>query len=205
MAVIQQFRTAMRGFNRQDVQDYIEQLAAAHRQELAELQKKLDQSDGRIRELEEAVASRDAAEGEAARARAALENASQTAGRLRGELSQAGSKLTVAKKEMERLQARIDELEPLAEGYQKLRDRVAMVELDAHQRAQAEVNEARSAAERVRADTRAWLSGVMAEYSQLRAGLDGVLERLGALGDVPEKAKALDETAALLRERGGLK
>jgi len=205
MAVIQQFRTAMRGFNRQDVQDYIEQLAAAHRQELAELQKKLDQSDVRIRELEEAEAGRDAAEGEAARARAALESAGQTAGRLRGELSQAESKLAVAKKEMERLQARIGELEPLAEGYQKLRDRVAAVELDAHQRAQAEVNEARAAAERVRADTRTWLSGVMAEYSQLRAGLDGVLERLKALDQVPEKTKALDETAALLRERGGLK
>lgn len=32
MAVIQQFRTAVRGFNRQDVQDYIEQMAAVHRQ-----------------------------------------------------------------------------------------------------------------------------------------------------------------------------
>ena len=42
MAVIQQFRTAVRGFNRQDVQDYIEQMAAVHRQELAELQKRLE-------------------------------------------------------------------------------------------------------------------------------------------------------------------
>ena len=36
-AVIQKFRTALGGFNRQDVQQYIEQTAAAHRQELAEL------------------------------------------------------------------------------------------------------------------------------------------------------------------------
>ena len=51
MAVIQQFRTAVRGFNRQDVQDYIEQMAAVHRQELAELQKRLEKSDRRIQEL----------------------------------------------------------------------------------------------------------------------------------------------------------
>ena len=53
MAVIQQFRTAVRGFNRQDVQDYIEQLAAVHRQETAELRKQLEKSDRRIQELEE--------------------------------------------------------------------------------------------------------------------------------------------------------
>jgi len=205
MAVIQQFRTAMRGFNRQDVQDYIEQLAAVHRQELAGLQKELDQSDARVRELEEAVSDRDALQDELSKARTALEESGQTAGRLRGELSQAESKLAVAKKEMERLQARIDALEPLADGYRKLRDRAASVELDAHQKAQAEVGEAKAEAERVRADTRKWLGCVLAEYSRLRAGLDGVLERFQALDGVPEKARALDETAALLRERGGLK
>jgi len=205
MAVIQQFRTAMRGFNRQDVQGYIEQMAATHRQELAELQKKLDESDSRVRELEEAVSGMNALQGEVSKVQAALEESNQTAGRLRGELSQAGSKLSVAKKEMERLQARIDALEPMAAGYQKLRDRAASVELDAHQKAQAAVGEAKAEAERIRADARKWLGCVMAEYSQLRAGLDGVLERLQALDGVPERAKALDETAALLRELGGLK
>lgn len=205
MAVIEQFRTAIRGFNRQDVQNYIEQMAAVHRQELAEMQKKLDKSDCRVRELEEAVSGMDALADEASRIRAALEESGQTAGRLRGELSQAGSKLAVAKKEMERLQARIDALEPMAASYQNLRDRAASVELDAHQKAQAEVGEAKAEAERIRADTRKWLGCVMAEYSQLRAGLDGVLERLQALNDVPERAKALDETARQLRDRGNLK
>ena len=69
MAVIQQFRTAMRGFNRQDVQDYIEQMAAVHRQELAELQKKLDRSEDRIAELEEAVGGINAVADESSKTR----------------------------------------------------------------------------------------------------------------------------------------
>ena len=72
MAVIQQFRTAVRGFNRQDVQDYIEQMAAVHRQELAELQKRLEKSDRRIQELEETVSGIDALADESSRTRAAL-------------------------------------------------------------------------------------------------------------------------------------
>ena len=161
MAVIQQFRTAVRGFNRQDVQDYIEQLAAVHRQETAELRKQLEKSDRRIQELEETASNIDAMAAELAQTRSALESADQMVSRLRGELSQADAKLSVAKKEMERLQTQIAALEPLAAGYQEIRDRAANVELDAHQKAQAAVNEAKTEVERIRGDTRRWLSQVM--------------------------------------------
>lgn len=205
MAVIQQFRTAVRGFNRQDVQDYIEQMAAVHRQELAELQKRLEKSDRRIEELEETVTGIDAMADESSKTRAALDASNQTVSRLKGEVSQAEAKLTVAKKEMERLQAQIDALEPMATSYQEIKDRAANVELDAHQKAQAAVSEAKAEAERIRMDTRKWLNCVMAEYSQLRAGLDRVLEQLQTLTDVPKRVEELDETAKQLREQGGLK
>lgn len=209
MAVIQQFRTAVGGFNRQDVQEYIEQMTAAHRQEMAEIQKRLDESQGRGEQLErELSAAREETRGvreEQAKARAALEASERTVSRLRGELSQADSKLSVAKKETERLQARIGALEPLAEGYRELKDRVASVELDAHRRAQDEVNEARAEAERVRADTRKWLSRVMEEYGLLRQKLDGVLQQVMTLEAVPERIEPMDETARRLREQGGLK
>lgn len=55
MAVIQKFRTALGGFNRRDVQNYIEQLTAAHRQELEELQGRLDEAERHGRELESAL------------------------------------------------------------------------------------------------------------------------------------------------------
>lgn len=205
MAVIQQFRTAVRGFNRQDVQDYIEQLAAVHRQETAELRKQLEKSDRRIQELEEMASNIDAMAAELAQTRSALESADQMVSRLRGELSQADAKLSVAKKEMERLQTQIAALEPLAAGYQEIRDRAANVELDAHQKAQAAVNEAKTEVERIRGDTRRWLSQVMEEYSTLRYGLDGVLEQIQTLAKEPEKVAELDKTAKKLRLQGGLK
>lgn len=205
MAVIQQFRTAVRGFNRQDVQDYIEQMAAVHRQETAELRKQLEKSDRRIQELEETASDIDAMAEELAQTRVALESANQMVSRLRGELSQADAKLSVAKKEKERLQTQIAALEPLAAGYQEIRDRAANVELDAHQKAQAAVNEAKTEVERIRGETRRWLSQVMEEYSTLRYGLDGVLEQIQTLAKEPEKVAELDKTAKKLRLQGGLK
>lgn len=205
MAVIQQFRTAVRGFNRQDVQDYIEQMAAVHRQEAAELRKQLEKSDRRIQELEETASAIDTMSEELAQTRAALDAANQMVSRLRGEMSQADAKLSVAKKEKERLQTQIAALEPLAAGYQEIRDRAANVELDAHQKAQAAVNEAKAEVERIRGETRRWLSQVMEEYSTLRYGLDGVLEQLQALAKEPEKVAELDKTAKKLRLQGGLK
>ena len=53
--VIQKFRSALGGFNRQDVQTYIEETAAAHRKELAQLQERLEQAEGRTAELEAAL------------------------------------------------------------------------------------------------------------------------------------------------------
>lgn len=205
MAVIQQFRTAMRGFNRQDVQDYIEQMTAVHRQELAELQKKLDRSEDRIAELEEAVSGINAMADESSKTRAALDSSNQMVSRLRGELSQAEAKLSVAKKEIERLQAQIAALEPMATSYQEIKDRAASVELEVHQKAQAAVSGAKAEAERVRTDTRKWLSRVMEEYSQLRGGLDGMMAQLRVLADMPEQVEELDAAAKQLREQGGLK
>ncbi len=205
MAVIQQFRTAMRGFNRQDVQDYIEQMAAVHRQELAELQKKLDRSEDRIAELEEAVGGINAVADESSKTRAALDASNQMVSRLRGEMSQAEAKLTVAKKEMERLQAQIAELEPMATSYQEIKDHAASVELEAHQKAQLAVSDAKAEAEHIRAETRKWLRRVMEEYGELRGGLVEVTRQLQALAGMPDKVEELDETANQLREQGGLK
>ena len=205
MAVIQQFRTAVRGFNRQDVQDYIEQMAAVHRQELAELQKKLDRSEDRIAELEEAVGGINAVADESSKTRAALDASNQMVSRLRGEMSQAEAKLTVAKKEMERLQAQIAELEPMATSYQEIKDHAASVELEAHQKAQLAVSDAKAEAEHIRAETRKWLRRVMEEYGELRGGLVEVTRQLQALAGMPDKVEELDETANQLREQGGLK
>ncbi len=205
MAVIQQFRTAVRGFNRQDVQDYIEQVTAIHKQELAEYQKKLDRAEDRIAELEEAVNGINAVADETSKTRAALDSSTQMVNHLRGEISQADAKLNVAKKEIERLQAQIAALEPMATSYQEIKDHAASVELEAHQKAQLAVSDAKAEAEHIRAETRKWMRRVMEEYGELRGGLVEMARQLQALANMTQKVEALDEAAKQLREQGGVK
>lgn len=204
-AVIQHFRGALNGFNRQDVQDYIEKLAASHRQELAELQKRLDKEEGRAAQLEEELAALRGVEEEASKNKTALDSSAKMVTRLKGELSQSESKLSVAKKELERLQAQVAVLSPQAASYQELRDRAASVELEAHQRAQETVNTARLEADRVRGEAQGWLSKVLEQYDQLRKDLNGLLELARAVSGGAERLELLDESARRLREQGGLK
>ena len=208
-AVVQKFRSALAGFNRQDVQRYIEQAAAAHRQEVARLQARLEESEGRAAELEAALSGAESAKSgaaaEEAKARACLEESTRTLARLRGELSQTESKLAVAKQELSRLQAQVGSLEPMAESYAQLKDRVATVELDAHRKAQDTLSQAQEEAERVRAETRAWLGRVLEQYSLLRQGMEGLLEQVQLLSRGEERLAVLDETADKLREQGGVK
>ena len=208
-AVVQKFRSALAGFNRQDVQRYIEQAAAAHRQEVARLQARLEESEGRAAELEAALSGAESAKSgaaaEEAKARACLEESTRTLARLRGELSQTESKLAVAKQELSRLQAQVGSLEPMAESYAQLKDRVATVELDAHRKAQDTLSQAQEEAERVRAETRAWLGRVLEQYGLLRQGMEGLLEQVQLLSRGEERLAVLDETADKLREQGGVK
>ena len=206
--VIQKFRTSLGGFNRRDVQQYIEQTAANHKRELAEMQQRQDQAEARNGELEAALSGAESeksgAAAEEAKVRASLETSTRTLAKLRGELSQTESKLMVAKKELERLQAQVGTLEPMAASYAQLKDRVATVELDAHRKAQDTVSEAQAEAERIRADTQQWLDGVLEQYGQLRRGMDTLLEQAQALGKAAAQVGALDKVAQGLREQGGL-
>ncbi len=203
-AVIQKFRSALGGFNRQDVQQYIEQTAAVHRQDLEALQQRLDQAEDRAAQLEAALSgaenAKSGAAAEEAKARACLEESTRTLARLRGELSQ----LAVAKQELSRLQTQVGKLEPMADSYVQLKDRVATVELDAHRKAQDTVSQAQAEAERIRTETRSWLEGVLAQYGTLRQGMDGLLEQVKLLSRGSERLGALDDAARALRERGGL-
>ncbi len=206
--VIHQFRTALGGFNRRDVQQYIEQSGAAHRKETAELKARLEEALRRQEELEAALAetegARGAAAAEEAKVREHLETSTQTLARLRGEQTETESKLAAARRELERLQAQVAQLAPLAEKYEQLKDRVATVELDAHRKAQSIVDEANGQAEELKDDTRRWLNDVLAQYGAVRQGVDVLLDQAKALTAVGEQTAALEEEAGRLKERGGL-
>ena len=201
--MIRKFRTALFGFNRRDVQQYMEQTADEYRKELAQLQEQLELAEERNGELETALSGaqseRSGVAAEEAKVRASLEESTRALSKLRGELSQTESKLTVARNELERLKEQMGAMKPMAEGYAQLKERVATVELDAHRKAQLTVDEAQAEAERIRMDTQAWLDGVLAQYGRLRQGMDTLLAQARALEEAAAQAETLDGTAQSLR------
>ncbi len=206
--VIQRFRTALGGFNRRDVQQYIEQSGAAHRKETAELKARLEEALRRQRELEAALSetegARGAAAAEEAKVREHLETSTQTLARLRGEQTETESKLAAARRELERLQDQVARLAPVAEKYEQLKDRVATVELDAHRKAQSIVDEANGQAEALKNDTRRWLGDVLAQYGAVRQGVDVLLDQAKALTAIEGQTAALEEEAGRLKEQAGI-
>ena len=204
--VIQKFRGALNGFNRRDVLQYIEQLSSAHRRELNEMQKELSRIEGERRVLESTLAGLEDEKGtvaaEEARVRASLEESTATLSRLRGELSETETQLASARSDLERYQREVSELAPLARNYEELKDRVATVELDAHRKAQATVDEARAQATQIRAETRQWLEGVLAQYGNVRGAMDELFRSAQALSSLEEQVRLADEQAGRLAEQG---
>ena len=203
--VTQRFRGALAGFNRRDVTRYIEQSAAAHSRQVAGLEERLDQAererDEALRELDGLRSERGDLAAEEARVRASLEESTRTLAKLRGELTQTETKLNVARAELERLQAKVAQLAPMAERYEQLKDRVATVELDAHRKAQATLDEAQGQADALRAEARKWLGRTLEEYGGLRGAMDDLLRKASAVSQWEETVRQADELARALRER----
>ena len=127
--------------------------------------------------------------------RASLEESTHALSKLRGELSQTESMLTVARRELERLKEQVGAMKPMADNYAQLKERVATVELDAHRKAQVTVDEAQTEAERIRADTRAWLDRILDQYSKFRREMDTLLAQAQAMEDLDKAAQGLRELA----------
>ena len=203
--VTQRFRGALAGFNRRDVTRYIEQSAAAHSRQVAGLEERLDQAererDNALRELDGLRSERGDLAAEEARVRSSLEESTRTLAKLRGELTQTETKLGVARAELERLQAKVAQLAPMAERYEQLKDRVATVELDAHRKAQATLDEAQGQADALRAEARQWLGRTLEEYDGLRAAMDDLFRKAHAVSQWEETVRQADELTRALRER----
>ena len=206
--VLHKFRTTLGGFNRRDVMNYIEGADAEHHRQVAALEEELeklraerDELSATLTGLQDEKGTLDAQE---AQVRASLEESTRTMTRVRGELSQAESKLGVAKQELSRRQAQVEQLEPLAKSYEELKDRVATVELDAHKKAQATVDAAQAEAEQIRCETRQWLAGILGQYDRLRQAVDGLDSQIKSVGTLADGMKDGSEAVQRLREWGEL-
>ena len=201
MAVLQKFRTTLGGFNRRDVLNYIEAADRASRNKIADLEQKLEKAESARKalehQLETSQSEMGAATAEEAKVRASLEESTETLARVRGELSQAETKLAVAKSELARLESQVELLEPQARNYEELKERVAVVELDAHRKAQATVEEARAQADAIRSETRQWLQDILGQYDRVRRAVDEQMQAAGRMmeesGDAAERLRRWGE------------
>ena len=212
MSMEQQFRSAMMGgFNRQDVLTYIETSVKNHTEEMNQLREELE----RVRQEGEDALDRARKEGNAAleRAEAAEAQVEQLAPRAAqmekstAELEAKRSALAAAERELKELRAKLAELAPKAEAYDAVKDRTAGIELEAHQRAKAVVDEAKRNAEAIRLQTEQWMGKVRASYDRLRGELETTMNHtakemersvnaLGAIGREFEEHDAAMQAVA---------
>ena len=199
---IGQFRAALVGFNRRDVAQYIEKMAKEHREQIEALQAELEQT----RSEREALAaelgdlrshSGDLADQEA-KVRASLEESTQSLAHLRGELQVTQGHLAMAKKQLGDLQEKVAQLEPMANQYEILKDRVATVELDAHRQAQETVAQAEAQAQQIRKEAVAGMAELCREYEALRGKLSDFVLRAE---ETQRAFDAQEETYLVLRRR----
>ena len=165
-----QFRgAAFGGFNRQDVLDYLATMETEHEKTVSDLRSELDEcKHGRAEDkkrLEELEAKLDS---EMKRNVTLQEELEKT----KTERNQKGDALKLAKEDNTRLRSAIAELEPKALAYGRIKDRAAAIELDAHERAQLTLDEARGEVSQMQEDCVRWIREVQAKYDRLRTNLN---------------------------------
>lgn len=146
-----QFRgAAFGGFHRQDVMDYLTSTANEHERAVVTLQAELEQAHAKDEEqtkrIQELEAKLSAAEAGASALQKALEEAEADRIKMADRLLLCETELhdvrTSANEAIDGLRAEIVTLEPKAQAYEKLKERSAGIELDAHRRAQSTLDEA---------------------------------------------------------------
>lgn len=204
MEPIYKFRSAVfGGFNRRDVLEYIESSARESIGRIEALTASLEAAEQEKTALSAALDSlRDESGGLAeqeARVRASLEESSRSLVTVRGELQTARAQLAVAKQELAGLQDKVAQIEPMARRYEALKDRVATVELDAHQKAQATLDKAEAEVDALHADTARWMAQVRRSYDALRAQ---VRDCADAAARTEASFAAMEEEYGALLRRG---
>lgn len=173
---------AFGGFNRKDVINYISNAAA-------EQNEKLEQLNGQLAAM---TAQRDEAQQRAALAEqtlAAMTGERDDCRRQAEAVSAKADRVPELEGELERLRRRVAELEPDAAAYVAIKDRAAGIELEAHQRAQSIVNEAKTESDRLQEQTRQWVLQVRREYDELRAVVENTVSH--AAGDLDRVRQSL--------------
>ncbi|MBQ3135204.1 MAG: hypothetical protein IJB75_05290 [Oscillospiraceae bacterium] len=174
--------SAFGGFNRKDVINYLTSAAAEHNHALEQLNS----------QLAAVTAQRDEAQQRAQQAEqtlAAMTGERDDCRRQARETAEKADRVPELEAELERLRSRVAELEPDAAAYVAIKERAAGIELEAHQRAQGIVNEAKAQSDRVQEQTRQWVLQVRREYDELRTVVENTVSH--AAGDLDRVRQSL--------------
>ena len=190
-----QFRTsAFGGFHKQDVLSYIEASGREHAARLEAVQKELEEARKANTALEEAASAAAGREGElsgqVSRLTEALEERSAALADARAELERRERRIAGLETELAGVRERLNRAEPEAEAYERIKNRTAGVELEAHRRAQDIEDEAREKARQARAELEQWIYKVQAGYDQLRTDVDATISH--AAGELERVRRSLD-------------
>lgn len=160
------FRSALNGFNRQDVMTYIEKTQSDAAARIAQLEDRVralqESGEAQRQALESAGAERDGLLGQLEEARLLcsrtgedLEVQRQTAESVRADVSARDTVIERLTAEKERLARRVQDLEEQADAFRLDKERVAQLELEARQRAADTVEEAQRQAADILAQAQA--------------------------------------------------
>ena len=205
-----QFRTStFGGFQKQDVLNYIETSNQEHREKLEAVRRELAETEAaqaaQAEEIAAAQAQTEAKEKELQALRGELAAAHKEAEERKLEISLLEEELEKAKQRLADTEARLKESEeklakagPAAAAYEKVKDRTAGIELEAHCRAQAEER-----IRKTRAEVEQWLNRVQGNYGRLRADMDAAVSR--ACGELDQVRQTLEQISGeLARQDEGL-
>ena len=164
-----QFQSAaFGGFHRQDVLDYLERITRENQtqkqaleQALAEEQAARAQAEARAQQAEnkaaEAVADREAFEQTLAESRQAQEKITAA--------------LAEAEAQVAALREKVNDLEPGAESWRRIKDTAGDIEVSAHERAQRIIQSAQDQAAEIRAEGVRWILELQARCQRLKEDL----------------------------------
>lgn len=163
------FRSAMRGFHRQDVLNYMSKREEEVKLELDALKEELE-AEKRLRgEAQARVEVLDVM----------VHDLEERESSLSDELKVAKSALEIttssydeAAGELVSLRKSVAEIGEKALAYERLKDRTAAIELDAHGRASSVIAQAKAEVEQIREDALVWVNDIVGQYKKLRSSLE---------------------------------
>lgn len=177
------------GFNREDVIDYIKKTSAESTARIESLEGDIDKLCAQEQELRTQVST---LRGENDRLTQEHNDAAAERDTLRAALDTANDELTALRAEAEALRAENDKLRPMAEQYSTIKEHLAGIELDAHQRAE---EYERGVHERLAAmigDCRAHCDSVLSTLGNTCINVTGELRRAeNSISSLPAAFNAL--------------